>query len=300
MHRSRRGWAMVCLGAIDVCAWDIYGKHLNLPIYKLLGGNERAPAQTWSAEQREQVIPYGTVFSGRRDRDNLVSTQLGMVERLCTLGYRAIKIEPVTSDPTTVVHLTKEARKLVGDGVALAVDVGYLWTDVGMAVDNAQRLEDHNIIFLETPFSTDALAAYQSLSRKTPIRIAAGEHSVTRFEFHDLVERAGCTVVQPYVTTCGGFTEATRIVEYCRERGVIVCPGNWSTQLLGAASVQLAAYSGITPFIEFAPAEAYSSPLRRAIQDVSHPVVAGAIALPTRPGLGIELPAELIGRYRVV
>lgn len=298
-HRSRRGWAMICLGAIDICAWDIYGKLLSQPIYKLLGGKERASAQTWSAEQRTSVIPYGTVFSGNRARDVLVPTQLGMVERLCDHGYRAIKIEPVESTPETVVHLTKEARKLCGDNVALAVDVGYLWTDTGMAVDVARRLEEYDIIFLETPFSTDALHAYDNLSKKTPLRLAAGEHSVTRFEFHDLVERGGCSVVQPYVTTCGGFTEARRIVEYCLDRGVIVCPGNWSTQLLGAASVHLAAYSEITPYIEFTPAEAYASPLRQAIQDIAHPVVNGAIALPTKPGLGIELPPDLVKTYRI-
>ena len=248
-HRSRRGWAIICLGAIDVCMWDIHGKQLGAPIFRLLGGNERASAQTWAAEQREAVIPYGTVFSGKRDRDILVPTQLAMVERLVNAGFRAVKIEPVESDPATVVRLAREARRAVGDRIGLAVDVGYLWTDIGMAVDTARRLAEYDILFLETPFPIDALAAYANLSRRTPLRIAAGEHSVTRWEIHDLVERGGCTVVQPYVTTCGGFTEAKRIVEYCLERGVIVSPGNWSTQLLGAASVHLAAYSEITPYI---------------------------------------------------
>jgi L-alanine-DL-glutamate epimerase-like enolase superfamily enzyme len=298
-HRSRRGWAMICLGAIDVCAWDIHGKNLDLPIYKLLGGRERASAQTWSVEQKQSVIPCGTVFSGNRAREALIATQLRMVERLCSLGFRAIKVEPIESDPDTVVRLTREARKLAGDSIALAVDVGYLWTDVGIATATAKRLEEFDIFFLETPFSTDALPAYASLSRRTPLRIAAGEHSVTRWEFQDLVERGGCAVVQPYVTTCGGFTEAKRIVEYCLGRGVVVCPGNWSTQILGAASVHLAAYSEITPFIEFTPAEAFTSPLRRAIQEIAHPVAAGAIRLPTKPGLGMELPSDLVRTFRI-
>jgi L-alanine-DL-glutamate epimerase-like enolase superfamily enzyme len=298
-HRSRRGWAMICLGAVDVCLWDIYGKALGLPVYQLLGGNERAPAQTWSPIQRNSVIPYGTVFSGRRASEVLVPTQLRMVERLCAIGFRAVKIEPVESDPTTVVTLTREARRIVGDEVALAVDVGYLWNDFGLALDTAQRLEEYRIMFLETPFSTDALPAYYRLAGQTPIRIAAGEHSVSRFEFQDLVERGGCSVVQPYITTCGGFTEARRIVEYCSDKGVIVCPGNWSTQLLGTASVHLAAYSDITPYVEMTAAEAYTSPLRKAIQDLAYPVVSGAIALPTRPGLGIELPDALVAHYRV-
>lgn len=188
---------------------------------------------------------------------------------------------------------------MVGDAVQLAVDVGYLWTDIGLAAAVARRLEDLGVAFLETPFSTDALAAYAALADRTTLRLAAGEHGVTRWEFFDLVERGRCQVVQPYATTCGGLTEARRIVEFCEARGVVVVPGNWSTQILGAASVHLAAFSPVTPLIEFTPAEAFASPLRRAIQDLGHPVRDGAIALPSSPGLGIELPADLVRHYRV-
>jgi len=298
-HRSRRGWAMICVGALDVCMWDIFGKIAGKPVYALMGGNERAAVHTWSAEQSRAVIPCGTVFSGRRDRDVLVPTQLRMVERLARAGFRAVKIEPVESSPETVIELTREARAILGADVRLAVDVGYLWTDIGLAASVARRLEAYDVAFLETPFSTDSLPAYAALAQRTALRLAAGEHSVTRWEFHDLVERGHCQVVQPYATTCGGLTEARRVVEFCQSRGAIVVPGNWSTQILGAASVQLAAWSDITPLIEFTPAEAFGSPLRRAIQEIGHPVRDGAIALPEAPGLGIELPPDLVRHYRV-
>lgn len=104
--------------------------------------------------------------------------------------------------------------------------------------------------------------------------------------------------VQPYMTTCGGLTEAKRIVDLALSRGAQVCPGNWSTQILGAASVHLAAYSPITPFIEFAPAEVFESPLRYELQNAGFPVIRGAIALPERPGIGYQLPTEIVERFR--
>jgi hypothetical protein len=58
-------------------------------------------------------------------------------------------------------------------------------------------------------------------------------------------------------------------------------------------------YSPISPFFEYAPAQVYWSPLRRAIQDLAPPVVAGAVALPTTPGIGIDLPADLVEHFRV-
>ena len=82
-----------------------------------------------------------------------------------------------------------------------------------------------------------------------------------------MMDRGGVQVCQPYMTTCGGLTEAKRIVELAQARGALVCPGNWSTQVLGAATVHLAAYSPITPVIEFSPSQIYWSPLRKAIQD---------------------------------
>src|SRR5215471_6025826 len=88
----------------------------------------------------------------------------------------------------------------------------------------------------------------------------------SRWQCLNMMDRGGVSVVQPYMTTCGGLTEAKRIVELARARGALVCPGNWSTQILGAASVHLAAYSPITKFIEFAPAEVYDSPLRKELQ----------------------------------
>src|SRR6185436_2682617 len=114
----------------------------------------------------------------------------------------------------------------------------------------------------------------------------------------DMMDRGKVSVVQPYATTCGGLTEAKRIVDLAVPRGALVCPGNWSTQILGAASVHLTAYSPITPFIEFAPAEVYDSPLRKELQAAGHPVHAGAIALPTQPGIGYQLPEDLIRRFQ--
>ena len=146
------------------------------------------------------------------------------------------------------------------------VDVGYLFNDVPTAARVCRELEPLDIFFFETPFPVDSFVPYGDLASRTSIPLAAGEHGVTQWEFLDMMDRGRISVVQPYMTTCGGLTEAKRIVELARARGALVCPGNWSTQILGAATVHLAAYSPITPFIEFAPAEVYESPLRRELQ----------------------------------
>lgn len=296
LHTNRRGWEIIILGALDVALWDIYGQSLNRPVWELLGGAQRGPFQT-PAGQETVVTPYCTLVSDVWGGEPMFAQQVERAEKLAALGYRAFKVEPMMSSPRDVVELARRFRKSLGDGPTLMVDVGYLFHDVPMAARVGRELEAFDVYFFETPFPVDSPVPYAELASRTSIPLAMGEHGVTRWEFLDMMDRGRVGVVQPYMTTCGGLTEAKRIVELARDRGALVCPGNWSTQILGAATVHLAAYSPITPFVEFAPAEVYESPLRRELQAAGFPVKNGTIALPDRPGIGYDLPAEIVSRF---
>jgi L-alanine-DL-glutamate epimerase-like enolase superfamily enzyme len=296
LHGNRRGWAIICLGAVDVALWDLYGKQLGRPVWQLLGGAERAPGQVVPGHgDGRAVVPYATVW----DPDNRPDAQVALALRARELGFRAVKVEPMNSPPATIVEVTRRAREAIGPDALLAVDVGYLWSDVGTAARVSREIARFDVLFLETPFPVDALEAYAGLAAVSPVPLAAGEHTVTGWEFLDLMDRGRVGVVQPYMTTCGGLSEAKRIVDLARARGVSVCPGNWSTGVLGAATVHLALHSPVTPLIEMSSAGLYGSPLRRALEDAGLPMHGGAIAPPTAPGIGVELPEELIARFRV-
>ncbi|MFH1569255.1 MAG: mandelate racemase/muconate lactonizing enzyme family protein [Gemmatimonadota bacterium] len=297
LHGNRRGWVIICLGAVDVALWDIYGKALRRPVWQLLGGAERANHQVVDSHDSRAVVPYCTIISEAWDQESVLRQQVERVVRLRELGYRAFKVEPMRQTRQTIVELTRLAREAVGPEALLAVDVGYLWNDVGEARRTIEQAAQYDLLFFETPFPVDAIDAYARLTARTTVPIAVGEHTVTRFEFLQLMDRGGVSVVQPYMTTCGGLTEAKRIVTLAQQRGALVCPGNWSTGVLGAASVHLAAYSPITPVIEMAPAEVYASPLRKALQELAPPVADGAVAWPQAPGIGIELPQELVTHF---
>jgi L-alanine-DL-glutamate epimerase-like enolase superfamily enzyme len=299
LHGNRRGWAVICMGAVEVALWDIWGKALGRPVYQLLGGAERSVHQIHDEAQRHEVMPYCTIVSTDNSAARVLTEQVERAVALRALGYRAFKVEPMNSTLETVVELARRVRAELGPHVTLCVDVGYLWNDAGVALAVADQLAALDVFFLETPFPVDAIEAYRRLTAGTRLRVAAGEHTVTRWEFLDMMDRGGVGVVQPYMTTVGGLSEARRVVDLAGARGVLVCPGNWSTGVLGAATVHLAAYSPITPIFELAPPEIYASPLRRAIADVALPVHGGAIALPTAPGIGVELPDELIARFRL-
>jgi L-alanine-DL-glutamate epimerase-like enolase superfamily enzyme len=299
MHTNRRGWEIIILGAIDVAVWDLYGQRLKEPVWRLLGGVQRGPFQTPAATLPVSITPYCTIVSDVWGGEPMFSQQVARVEKLAALGYRAFKVEPMISSPRDVVELARRARQALGAGPTLMVDVGYLFYDVPTALRVCREMEELDIYFFETPFPVDTPEPYARLAAQTSIPLAMGEHGVTRWEFLDMMDRGGVSIVQPYMTTCGGLTEAKRIVELARARGALVCPGNWSTQILGAATVHLAVYSPITPFIEFAPAEVFDSPLRRELQAAGLPVKNGTIALPDQPGVGYSLPEEIVRKFRL-
>jgi L-alanine-DL-glutamate epimerase-like enolase superfamily enzyme len=299
LHTNRRGWEIIILGALDVAVWDLYGQQLGQPVWKLLGGAQRGPFQAPRESLPIRVTPYCTIVSDVWGGEAMFSQQVARIEQLAALGYRAFKVEPMISSPRDVVELARRARRALGEAATLMVDVGYLFNDVPTAVRVCRQLEELDIEFFETPFPVDSPEPYARLAAQTSIPLAMGEHGVTRWEFLEMIDHGHVGVVQPYMTTCGGLTEAKRIVELARERGAQVCPGNWSTQILGAASVHLAAYSPITPFIEFAPAEVFDSPLRRELQAAGFPVINGTIGLPEKPGIGYDLPDEIVRRFRM-
>jgi L-alanine-DL-glutamate epimerase-like enolase superfamily enzyme len=299
IHTNRRGWEIIILGALDVAIWDIYGQMLGQPVWRLLGGAQRGPFQTPVGTTKPEVIPYCTIVSDVWGGEPMFGQQVARAARLAELGYRAFKVEPMMSSPHDVIELARRTRRELGPELTLMVDVGYLFNDVPTAVRVCRELEPLDIYFFETPFPVDTPEPYARLAAQTSIPLAMGEHAVTRWEFLDMLDRGRIGVAQPYMTTCGGLTEAKRIVDLALPRGALVCPGNWSTQILGAASVHLAGYSPISPFVEFAAAEVFDSPLRRELQAAGFPVLKGAVTLPEQPGIGYEMPADIVRQFRV-
>ena len=104
LHGNRRGWAVICIGAVDVALWDLYGKALGRPVWQLLGAPERSRYQIASEMERRSVTPYCTIISLDYDRESVLRQQVERVARLRDLGFRAFKIEPMRSAPETVVE----------------------------------------------------------------------------------------------------------------------------------------------------------------------------------------------------
>jgi L-alanine-DL-glutamate epimerase-like enolase superfamily enzyme len=294
---GRRGALICAMGAIDMALWDIRGKALGVPIHQLLGG-----------AVKEHVTPYASLLPTGRTLSEYKSSLVDKVRRAKALGFQAAKLEVCVNGPYShhglqekdeaVVEVVAACREAVGRDMVLMVDVAYAWSDADRALGVLRQLEPYDLFFVETPLDIDVLEGYAYLHTHSPIPIAAGEWQNTHFEFLDLAERGQVDVLQPDIGRVGGFTEARRVCRMAENRGRLIVPHCWKSAIGIAASIHLAATTACCPYIEFLPAELSESALRTSLVRGEFEVKAGTIALPTKPGLGIELDRNALEKYR--
>jgi L-alanine-DL-glutamate epimerase-like enolase superfamily enzyme len=293
---GRRGAVVHALGAIDIALWDICGKARGVPCWQL-----------WGEPSREALTPYASLQPEVGSFGAYVESMQSWASRAVALGFSAVKLETTFSGPyrhrgldepdERIAEVVSAVRAEIGPRVEIMVDVQYAFDSVERALVTAERLADLGVFFLETPLWPDDLDAYGELSRRSPVRIAAGEWLSTRFEHADLMDRGGVQVDQPDIGRVGGLTEARRVCALAAERDRLVVPHAWKTGISVAVAAQLAAVTPHMPFFEFLPDELCESALRKELADDGLRFEDGALRLPERPGIGVELDYDSLKRF---
>ena len=277
---GRRGITVSALSGIDIALWDLLGKALGQPVWRLLGGRlrERIPAYAsggWA--------PVGGV--GKQLRQ--------YVER----GHRAVKMRVGLQDASVddSVARVREARETLGPGVGLMVDAHGTWS-VREAQRFARKVADCDLGWLEEPVSPDNVAGQAEVRAATDIPIAAGETEQTRFAFRDLIEARAVDVLQPDVAIAGGITETLRICALAATHGLTVAPHLWGGAVLFASGLHLAVATPCVTTLEFSRGD---NPLLNDLVEEPFDLVDGYVLAPDRPGLGLTLNRDFVRRITV-
>jgi galactonate dehydratase len=267
------------LSAIDQACWDLKGKKLGVPVHALLGGRRRgrlrayANAWYWGCESPEQLAAAAA--------------------RVVAEGYTALKWDPFGDADMTMrepamraaVAQVAAVRETVGPDVDLCIEVhGRLAP--AWAIEVARRLEPFHPFFYEEPVPVEDVEALVQVARAIRIPVATGERLPTKFAFQDLLRRQAVAIVQPDLCHAGGLTEVKKIAAMAEAAYVQVAPHNASGPVGTAAAVQLDA--AIPNFLvqEYFVAQA---PWIDEVVEGGPRVTDGEIAVPDRPGLGVEL-----------
>jgi len=281
---GRGGSITHTISGIDIALWDLLGKATGQSVGRLLGGR-----------YRERIQPYASLLMQEPAfmRDSLLAVK--------AQGFRAFKIGwgPFGRKSAAMDEaIVEAAREAIGPDCRLMVDAGgsdaYWSNGYKWALRTAQMLANYDVHWFEEPLQPDALENFVLLREHSPINIAGGEVFTRRQSFQPWLEARAFDIVQPDVTKVGGISEERRIAWMAQDHGVQFIPHGWNTAVGLAADLQLAtAFSG-TEFVEYLTGSPFIDEITIGGWQLD---AEGMLAIPSKPGLGLELDPDVIAKY---
>jgi L-alanine-DL-glutamate epimerase-like enolase superfamily enzyme len=300
-QHGRRGIVMHAISGIDIALWDLAGKVAKLPLYRLFGA------------YRDKVEAYASGGFYQQGKD--VAALVEEAQRAAARGYKALKMK-IGRNPSTQTNLremlphhrecvvsleedlarVEAVRQALGPEAKLMVDVNCAWSPA-LAMQMGKTLEPYNLYWIEEPVATDDIRGSAEVARALGTAIAGYETEVGLYGFRALITQGAVDIVQPDLTWAGGFTECRRIAAFAHAYNLMVAPHAFSSALTLVASLHLLASIPNGLILEF---DQNPHALREEL--LQEPISAdqeGWVALPERPGLGVELDPVTIERYRL-
>ena len=216
------------ISGIEQACWDILGKSLGLPVYKLLGGAVRDKVRMYThLGGGDMKAVYETQQSN--DAQAFADRALEVV----AMGYNAVKvlITPPTESLNSIAaykytdRVMSAMRGAVGDDVDIMIDC-HGRHSMANALEFCRVLAPYRPYFVEEPVPPENVALMAEVRKASPVPIATGERLVTRYQFRELFEQQACHIIQPDLCHCGGLWEAKKIAAMAEVYSMGVAPHN--------------------------------------------------------------------------
>jgi L-alanine-DL-glutamate epimerase-like enolase superfamily enzyme len=280
LYWEHKGSVVCAASGIETACWDIMGKALNVPVYKLLGGRVH-----------DKVRAYASDLFWEEDPASMAKTAASYVEQ----GFDIVKTHLGVLSPTEEEVRVKAMREAVGPDVGLMIDIncGY---DLGDAMEAIKRWGEYNPFWIEEPLIPMDLEGLVSLRPATDVPFSCGENEFGVHGFKQLLDTRAVAYVMPDIGRVGGLLESKKIAALAEAYGVVVSPHNFSSGVLLAATLHLMASTPNAKLLELDPTgdsvyeELLVDPIKRD----------GAwVGIPEAPGLGVELRDEVREKYEL-
>lgn len=277
---------MSAVSGIEMALWDILGKDLGAPVWRLLGGKVRDKVRVYThLGLGDMRAVYETL-----DAAPLVERAHEVVAR----GYRAFKAVfiPYTHYHAPLPEVDKVARMMealraaVGPEVEIMVDFHGRPASAAAALAYIKAIEPGRPMFVEEPVPPGETGALKQVALHTSTPLATGERLVDRLEFHDLLAARAVDIIQPDICHCGGILEAKKIAALAEAASVGVAPHNPLGPIAGVAALHFAAS---TPNHVIQEEMVGAVPWYFDVVQVPIRMVDGFWQIPEAPGLGVEV-----------
>lgn len=277
-QRSLSGVVSHGMSAVDIAVWDIKGKFLNQPVWRILGGySATVPAyitfglpEYSVAELVQAAVHY--VNEGQDKLKMVVAIDHG---------------RKVAEDAARV----RAVREAVGEDVQLMMDANHVF-DFLSAYDLCRRVEPYNLTWFEEPVRGNDVMHLRALHERTSVPLSAGQNEGFRFRHREFMLNQAVDIIQPNVCSVGGYTEAVKVAHMAQAFNLpIANGGGWPHH---NAHLMAAVANGWR--VEF---HAQMWLIGEAIYHDPPRPVNGWVTLPERPGLGLEPKEDVLKTYLV-
>lgn len=293
---GQKGMPLQALSGVDIALWDLAGKALGLPLFKLLGGPFR---------ERIPVYGYGMMFRRGADLKELFAEES---QGLVANGFKAVKMK-IGVGPKEDLGLVEAVRKAVGPTILLMVDANHCYTS-REAIPLGRELERLHVYWFEEPVAPEDRQGYRDLCLALDMNIAGGEAEFTRWGFRDLIEGRCVDILQPETCSLGGITEYQKVLALAHSHFVPVVNHVWGSAVAVATNLHLLAampdlpggLHPVQPMLEYDTTpnlfreELLASPLG-ILEQVRRS--GGWVELPRGPGLGIDIDLDFLKKFSV-
>ncbi|MGY8826875.1 MAG: mandelate racemase/muconate lactonizing enzyme family protein [Candidatus Latescibacterota bacterium] len=276
---------------IENALYDIVGKALNTPVYKLLGG-----------KFRDKIRLYADCHAGESNEPAAYAEKaLEVIEE----GYSAVKfdvdhagdgkLDPYNwsvgaKEMTHVIELICATREAIGYEIDLAIDCHGQF-DMPSAITLAKAVEDLRLMWLEEPLPSENIDALAQVRASTSTVICTGENHYTRFDFLELLQKGAVDIIMPDLAKAGGIMEGKRIADIADAHYVPIAPHNVSSPLGMMAACHTMASVPNFLVLEFHGREI---PWWNDLCEGDKPFIEnGWMAVSDKPGIGVELNDEV-------
>ena len=274
------------ISGIEHALWDIFGKSLGLPVWRLLGGQTRDSVRVYTHLGLGDMKSVYETF----DEGALRDKALEVVEK----GYDALKVVFIPYSHFSVGiparkhvgRLMRVLRDAVGDGVDIMIDFHGRPASIAAALQFIEELAPYNPMFCEEPVIPGDTEAMRLVTERAGCPIATGERLVGFKEFEPLFAAKACHIVQPDLNHTGGILEGKRIAAAAEQAFMGVAPHNPNGPIAGAAALH---FDVSTPNFVIQEEMSGAVPWYDDVVSVPMKRTGSAWAVPEAPGLGVEV-----------
>jgi D-galactarolactone cycloisomerase len=275
---------------VDIALWDIMGKALDVPVYRLLGG-----------AFRDRIPCYASGLF-RKDRPDNTQALADEAKGYVDQGFPAMKMK-VGLGRDYDVNNVAAVRDAIGDDILLAVDANMAY-DVGTAIEVGRKMDAYDLFWYEEPITRDDVAGYLEIKQSLGMRISGCEGLQGRWAFREFIQQRAVDIVQPDIAIVGGFTEARKVVAMASANHIRVLPHMWGSVVCLAATLHWQAalpdeLDSVNPVPAYFECDMTENGLRTELS--VEPILPsdGYLDVPQGPGLGIEIDREVLEKYSV-